>query len=619
MKNFFSGNKITSKFLSVAVAVLVLSACLLATTLYIVFKNVDQDRAKRAVVTELRVLAHQLSTFSTAAVNGQEFAFQELNRANQSFSDKYMSIANGQPESLLLPQMLSSEAKVLGDKWKNIEGDIKMIVINEREILLAHAMAERFEQSVSVIAREQEIAIDILSRQSKSFSQALLLQEQTLIAHKLSTSLNKLVSGDISAKSFVNQFETDINLFALNNKALIEGSQDLSITPVKDDRVKASLKLMGAELGVLTAAADDIAKASDRIIESRRAATQIQNNTPVLLTAVNVLLDAISSLPSQRVFGLELALISAGGITITLLGIGLTLYRQTVARLKIEKTENDRNQKAIQRLLGEISELADGNLAAEATVSEEFTGAIADSINFTVEQLRGIVSSINETTEKITGAAKSTQQKTMSLADSSNSQAREIAQASVVVDEMAGTMRKMSEDAAKSSTVAKSSVEIAKSGARVVKNTIEGMDSIREQIQDTAKRIKRLGESSQEIGDIVSLITDIADQTNILALNASIQASMAGDAGRGFAVVADEVQRLAEKSSSATRQIEALVRTIQTDTSEAVISMEQTTSEVVAGASLTNDAGVALEEIERVSQNISELVTEISSSAISHA
>ncbi len=619
MKTLLLAKNRTSKLLAVAMAVLVVSSCVLATTLYLVFKNADQDRAQRAVVTELRVLAHKLATYSAAAVNGESYAFEELNKANRSFSEKYKSITDGQSESLLLPDMLASETKVLGDKWKSIESSIKMIAINEREILLAHAMAERFEQSVEVIAREQKIALDSLSRQPNSFSQAMLLQDQTLLAHTLSTGLNRLVAGDINASKFVTDFKSGIDSFAQNNNALIEGSAALGIKAVKDTQVKASIKLMGAELDVLTGAADDIVKASERIIESSKAATQVQNNTPVLLTAVNVLLDGIGELPSQRIFGLELALFSAGGIGVAFLGIGLTLYRQTVARLQEEKNENDRNQKAIQRLLGEISELADGNLAAEATVSEEFTGAIADSINFTVEQLRGIVSSINETTEKITGAAKSTQQKTMSLADSSNIQAREISQASVVIDEMAGTMRRMSEDAAKSSTVAKSSVEIAKSGARVVKNTIEGMDSIREQIQDTAKRIKRLGESSQEIGDIVSLITDIADQTNILALNASIQASMAGDAGRGFAVVADEVQRLAEKSSSATRQIEALVRTIQTDTSEAVISMEQTTSEVVAGASLTNDAGVALEEIERVSQNISELVTEISVAAIAHA
>jgi twitching motility protein PilJ len=163
--------------------------------------------------------------------------------------------------------------------------------------------------------------------------------------------------------------------------------------------------------------------------------------------------------------------------------------------------------------------------------------------------------------------------------------------------------------------VAERAVEIANKGSHVVHDTINGMDTIRGQIQETSKRIKRLGESSQEIGDIVSLINDIADQTNILSLNAAIQASMAGDAGRGFAVVADEVQRLAERSSAATKQIAALVKTIQTDTNEAVISMEQTTSEVVGGAKRAHDAGVALEEIETVSASLAELIQNISNAS----
>ena len=146
-------------------------------------------------------------------------------------------------------------------------------------------------------------------------------------------------------------------------------------------------------------------------------------------------------------------------------------------------------------------------------------------------------------------------------------------------------------------------------------DTIEGMDTIREQIQETSKRIKRLGESSQQIGEIVELIDDIADQTNILALNAAMQAAMAGEAGRGFAVVADEVQRLAERSSNATRQIETLVKTIQADTNEAVSSMENSTTEVVNGAKLAEGAGDALKEIENVSSYIADITHKMAESA----
>jgi len=180
---------------------------------------------------------------------------------------------------------------------------------------------------------------------------------------------------------------------------------------------------------------------------------------------------------------------------------------------------------------------------------------------------------------------------------------------------MAGSIEQVSQNASQSSDVAKQSVQLATQGTEAVRKSITGMDTIREHIQETSKRIKRLGESSQEIGDIVELINDIAEQTNILSLNAAIQATMAGEAGRGFAVVADEVQRLAERSSNATKQIDALVRTIQSDTNEAISSMEQSTSGVVLGAQLSQDAGTALEQIEAVSHQLADLINNISDAA----
>jgi twitching motility protein PilJ len=181
--------------------------------------------------------------------------------------------------------------------------------------------------------------------------------------------------------------------------------------------------------------------------------------------------------------------------------------------------------------------------------------------------------------------------------------------------DMAASIEEVSGNSERCADVARHSVDIAHKGGDAVRRTIDGMNAIRETIQETSKRIKRLGESSQEIGNIVELINDIAEQTNILALNASIQASMAGEAGRGFAVVADEVQRLAERAAKATRQIEVLVRTIQTDTNEAVVSMERSTTDVVGGALLAENAGAALEEIEQVSNQIASLVQNISASA----
>ena len=266
-------------------------------------------------------------------------------------------------------------------------------------------------------------------------------------------------------------------------------------------------------------------------------------------------------------------------------------------------------------MLDEIADLAEGDLTIHASVTENFTGAIADSINFAIDQTRGLVSKINDLSVQVAKAASETQCTASNLASAAENQAREIGAASQAINEMAVSIDHVSSNAAESAAVAERAVEIANKGSDVVQDTITGMDTIRGQIQETSKRIKRLGESSQEIGDIVSLINDIADQTNILSLNAAIQASMAGDAGRGFAVVADEVQRLAERSSAATKQIAALVKTIQTDTNEAVISMEQTTTEVVNGAKRAQDAGVALEEIENVSTSLAELIQNISNAA----
>ena len=306
----------------------------------------------------------------------------------------------------------------------------------------------------------------------------------------------------------------------------------------------------------------------------------------------------------------------SAAIAVLLFFLIMAQRNRQAAALKDElESENQRNQAAILRLLDELGDLADGDLTVQATVTEDFTGAIADSINYSIDQLRSLVQTINNSAVQVASAAQETQSTAMHLAEASEHQAQEIAGASAAVNEMAVSIDQVSANAAESAAVAERAVAIANKGAEVVQATIHGMDTIREQIQETSKRIKRLGESSQEIGDIVSLINDIADQTNILALNAAIQASMAGEAGRGFAVVADEVQRLAERSAAATKQIETLVKTIQTDTNEAVISMEATTAEVVKGARLAQDAGVALEEIENVSKTLADLIQNISNAA----
>ena len=281
---------------------------------------------------------------------------------------------------------------------------------------------------------------------------------------------------------------------------------------------------------------------------------------------------------------------------------------------EVEKRSRQ-NQDAILRLLDEMGDLADGDLTVSATVTENITGAIADSVNFTIDELRNLVTQINTTTLQVASAAQETQATALHLTDASDHQAQQITEVSTAITDMAGSIEQVSQNASQSSDVATQSVNLAAQGNEAVKKAISGMDTIREQIQETSKRLKRLGESSQQIGDIVELINDIAEQTNILSLNAAIQATMAGEAGRGFAVVADEVQRLAERSGSATKQIDALVKTIQSDTNEAISSMERSTTEVVTGAKLSQDAGASLEQIEAVSHRLADLINNISDAA----
>ncbi len=301
--------------------------------------------------------------------------------------------------------------------------------------------------------------------------------------------------------------------------------------------------------------------------------------------------------------------------TLMVIRLSYLPLRKLKSSLDDMELRNRHNQDAILRLLDEMGDLADGDLTVSATVTEDITGAIADSVNFTIDELRNIVTQINTTTLQVASAAQETQATALHLTDASDHQAQQITEVSSAITQIAGSIEEVSKNASKSSDVATQSVNLAVQGNEAVKKSIAGMDTIREQIQETSKRIKRLGESSQQIGDIVELINDIAEQTNILSLNAAIQATMAGEAGRGFAVVADEVQRLAERSSNATKQIDALVKTIQSDTNEAISSMEQSTTEVVSGARLSQDAGTSLEQIETVSHQLADLINNISDAA----
>jgi twitching motility protein PilJ len=387
---------------------------------------------------------------------------------------------------------------------------------------------------------------------------------------------------------------------SLDVAPLDDATRELALVPMISElmdieaRVEAAVE---ANLSGIAASLSGIAAVSDGLLDSE-------------FSDAGAVSGGILAQPMLPFALLGLSLVLVIGLIVT---HSKTSVSEQTSREQAE--QNEKNQQAILRLLDELGSLADGDLTVEATVTEDITGAIADSINYAIEKLRELVATINETAIMVDSAAKQTESTAAHMARAASTQQKEIAAATESIVSMASSIEEVSGNAERSSDVARHSVDVAHKGGDAVRRTIDGMNAIRETIQETSKRIKRLGESSQEIGNIIELINDIAEQTNILALNASIQASMAGEAGRGFAVVADEVQRLAERSTNATKQIEVLVRTIQSDTNEAVISMERSTTDVVGGALLAENAGAALDEIEQVSNQIANLVQNISSSA----
>ncbi|MEK1834914.1 MAG: methyl-accepting chemotaxis protein, partial [Pseudomonas sp.] len=478
-----------------------------------------------------------------------------------------------------------------------------------------HQVAATLAETVPQLQVEYEKVVETLLQRGAPATQVAMAQRQSLLAERILGAVNTVLSGDENSQQAADAFGRDAARFGLVLNGMLQGNAALKISQVEDRDARARLTEISELFEFVSGSVDEILETSPELLKVRESATNIFTLSQTLLDEASHLASRFENLAGGRNTG------TIGGYVLGLLAlmsiilIGLVMVRETNRQLRETAEKNERNQNAIMRLLDEIEDLADGDLTVTASVTEDFTGTIADSINYSVDQLRDLVATINLTAGQVAAAVQETQATAMHLAQASEHQAQQISEASTAINDMAQSIDQVSANAAESSAVAERSVEIANKGNEVVHNTIHGMDNIREQIQDTAKRIKRLGESSQEIGDIVSLIDDIADQTNILALNAAIQASMAGDAGRGFAVVADEVQRLAERSSAATRQIETLVRAIQADTNEAVISMEQTTTEVVHGARLAQDAGVALEEIEGVSKTLAALIQSISNAA----
>ena len=560
------------------------------------------------------LLSQRMATYSLGASSGNAEAFENLFKSRITFDNILTTFHSGDVITAALSHKLLPALESVESDWRNYRNNVEVILNGRQAITEVRELYQVIESFIPQMLTYSDEVVGVLIEKQASSRQIYLATRQMMLSQRIKNNLNQVLAGGETAAAAADRFGRDAALFGRVLEGLLEGSKGLHIEKVTDKEGVAKLR----EVAMLISAVSDniagILELSPELFEVKDAASLVNGDAERLLNTLEAFQEEIIA-QGEELDLLQLVGVGFGVVAVLLIIIGgILLLKEARKREETALENNRRNQRAILRLLDEMANLADGDLTVHATVTEDITGAIADSVNFTIDALRTLVTTINNTASEVSQSTEKTQHTASELAAASGKQAREIASASAAVTDMAESMSAVSNDADNSAQVAQKSVDIAQKGAQVVHNTISSMENIRETIQETSKRIKRLGESSQEIGDIVGLITEIADQTNILALNAAIQASTAGDAGRGFAVVADEVQRLAERAGNATKQIEGLVNTIQADTNEAVKSMEMSTSGVVGGAAMAEDAGVALKEIESVSTELANLIKGISAS-----
>jgi len=621
----------TTTWLIVFIIVLLLSFMLMIATFTLAAKDKQHDEEYLGYVTELRRFDQQITQLVSQAAEGNVSGFKEIDKARIDSKNILETLTKGNPESGMLgtPPSANTALTTLTNSWKNTEINIRNLLETQEAITSFHSEFTKLAEVTVELVEKTEVLIDAMISGKATPSQMSLATHLLMwlerIAHNISMSF--ILNDSEEAKKAEKQLNEAIRQFNDTLSDLMSGSStDTLVTPVSSPAAQAMIQEMSALFNERIKKIKLLLDNSEEMYKAKEALQAIKKLNPTFLGSMENLQAAYIEASKQRFISPSLGNVLAVVVLVLLLIFLYLIIRINKARThetkqQLEEIEaaGQRNQEAILRLLGEISELADGDLTVNATVTEDFTGAIADAINFSIDALRDLVIRINKTAVQVTAAAQQTRGTAASLIQASERQAQQIAKAGQAIIGMANSVKKVSANAVESADVAKNSVDIANKGAVVVRETIGGMDIIREQIQETSKRIKRLGESAQEIGEIVGLIDDIADQTNILALNAAIQAAMAGESGRGFAVVADEIQRLAERSSNATKQIDAFVKTILGDTHEAVHSMEQSTIGVVSGAKIAERGGEALAEIEKVSVQLAGKIDNISQTSRTHA
>jgi twitching motility protein PilJ len=599
--------------------------------------NAADRRATQAAATGQALMQSQrlAKSVSQALIGGQQ-AFPEVADSSKILASNVRGLMQGD-STLGISEAPAGVRDVLKPLQPLVDRAEKNagFVLKQKDVLtkVSQSLREVNSHSSDLLDLAEGIATTKIEKGGISNSEHIALNQLVMLTQRIGKSANEFLTVEGVSTEAVFLLGKDLNAFKELAEGLNNGNKELQLPGTKDPEVREQLDALLKQFEQVRTQSTYILGTLQGLVAARDAQVSIVSDSEPLRKGLEQVQRQLSE--GAGVGGLNVALVVlflalVGGAGYGLLRVYLTeqRHRAQVAEFQRQEAErqereakrvNDANQAAILRLMNELQMVAEGDLTQQATVTEDITGAIADSVNFTVEELRTLVSQVQATVSRVTETTGQVEATSTELLAASDEQLREIRETGESVLNMAGRINEVSAQAQHSAEVARQSLEAADSGLKAVQDAIGGMNTIRDQIQETSKRIKRLGESSQEIGEITELISDITEQTNVLALNAAIQAASAGEAGRGFSVVAEEVQRLAERSGDATKQIAALVRTIQTDTQDAVGAMERSTQKVVEGAKLSDAAGTALNDIDRVSRRLAELIQEISSQALKEA
>src|SRR4051794_3444762 len=569
-----------------------------------------------AAVGKLRMLSQRLAKAAQQASQGNAAAFKQLRESRDEFAATVKLLDTGGAASGVTlpptPARVRQPLAALETHWHKTERNAGLVISEERNLTaLGAAVRAINDNNPALLELADEIAA-LSVQEGGSARQNAVTAHLVMLTQRMAKNANAMLAGDVVDPEVAFLLGKDTNTFRDLLHGLLQGNEGLRIARVNDAEIRAKLGELETGFKQYQTGVSQILGNMQRLVNAKRATRDIFNDSETLLGAAGRLADGYEGLLAAR----TAHFVAMGAVSLLALALLLLIGKAYIddSRRRAEQSErqNKENESAIMRLLDEIGNLASGDLTVRAKVTEHMTGAIADSINYTIDELRRLVAGINTAALQVTVATQEAQSISTQLLQAAQKQATEIQGTGKSVTDMAQSMNKVSENADDSAKVAETSLSAAAKGAQAVQNAIRGMNDIRDQIQETSKRIKRLGESSQEIGEIVQLISDITEQTNVLALNAAIQAASAGEAGRGFTVVAEEVQRLAERSAEATKHIGAIVKSIQRDTQDAVEAMERSTRGVVEGTKTADEADQALREIEKISNRLAELIGAIS-------